>query len=118
VSTAQKSGGVHDVLTGLRVNWRRKSSDDCNCRKLGGNLLQHFARTRNEGRNLYQVARRIAAYDEFWKDNQISTARLGEPDVLTKLLRVAGEVPDSGVDLSECDLHRDSVKREGCKDKI
>jgi hypothetical protein len=63
-------------------------------------VLQDLARTGNEGRDLYKIA----------ENNEVSATGLGETGVVTELVRVAGEVPDSGVDLSECDLHTDSVK--------
>jgi hypothetical protein len=72
-------------------------------------LLQDLARTGNEGRDFYEIARRISADDKLGEHDEVSTTGLGETGIETELVRVAGEVPDSGVDLSECDLHTDSV---------
>ena len=77
----------------------------------GGELLQHLAGAGDKGRDLDEIARRVSADRKFGKDDQVSSTQTGVKRELAELGGVAGKVSDSGVDLSECDLHRNSVKR-------
>src|SRR3984957_11715265 len=72
-------------------------------------LRNCFFGTRNKRRLIEKVRRRIAADGEFRKENEIGATIRRPTRKVQNLLYVAGEIADSGIDLSERNLHSSSL---------
>ena len=99
------------MLAGAVVSGRDVSADDgCMAvRSAGGKLLDDLAGPGDERGFLEKISRRISAYTELWKENQIGVSPFSAAGEFKYLLSVSAKVANGGIDLGERDLHTSSV---------
>src|SRR5215475_11106365 len=73
------------------------------------NLCNRLFRPRNKRWFVKKIRGRITADCQLWKQNQIGGALGRLTREIENLLYVSGEIADSGIDLSERNLHSFSV---------
>ena len=73
-------------------------------------FIDGCAAAREKAGLLKEVGRRIAADGQFGKDREPGALIGGAPGGGDDFFEIAGEIPDRGVDLGQCDLHISSLK--------
>jgi len=118
LALVHEDGGIDGMFAGTGLG-RKGDADKDGGRERGGGLAQ-FINTRTataqKGRLVEEIGGGISADAQLREDGETGSRIRGALAGVEDFGEVAGEVPDSGVDLGECDLHIFSVK-QGLKRK-
>ena len=102
---------------GLAGIGRSGQSDACNegggkVARGCGEFVDGLAAAREKARLLKKVGGRITADGQFRKDGEAGALFGGATGNRNDFFKIAGEIPDRGVDLGQCDLHSSSLMQQ------
>ena len=114
LAPVEKDGCVDGRFTGIgrrrQSNARDKSGGQVT--RGSGKFFDGFAAALKKTRLLEEVGGRVSADGQFRKDGKTGALIGGTPAYSQYFFKVAGEIPDRGVDLGQCDVHISSLMQE------
>ncbi len=116
----KQNRGIHGRLAGVGWSGQCDASD-----KRGGQFTRGLGKfihsltaAGEKARFLKKVGGRISADGQFREDGKSCALVGGATGKGKNFFEIAGEIPDRGVDLRQCDLHTFSLKQWGKKSRM